>query len=211
MAFWILYRSLDLWGYSRDESQSLGKSFRSLYSCFLGHHGHWGSLYLGSLEAFWDKDLDIRFSMFPSHKWSEEWELESCLFQRSTANLHGSQAAIFSQLAPTTTLGNILAIIGAVLIVKIFADSPYNGHGVLIPVNKDELKKEKLTLDPTQIGVGMMFAFSIFFFSGSSAMPLFQNPQLCLHDYHRLYPESFQCCPKTFGKLCGHVQPSHYD
>ena len=78
------------------------------------------------------------------------------------ANLHGSQAAIFSQLAPATTLGNILAIIGAVLIVKIFADSPYNGHGVLIPVNKDELKKEKLTLDPTQIGVGMMFAFSIF-------------------------------------------------
>ena len=39
---------------------------------------------LGSLEAFWDKDLDIRFSMFHSHKWSEEWELESCLFQRST-------------------------------------------------------------------------------------------------------------------------------
>lgn len=78
------------------------------------------------------------------------------------ANLHGSQAAIFSQLAPATTLGNILAIIGAVLIVKVFADSPYNGHGVLIPVNKDELKKEKLTLDPTQIGVGMMFAFSIF-------------------------------------------------
>ena len=78
------------------------------------------------------------------------------------ANLHGSQAAIFSQLAPATTLGNILAIIGAVMIVKVFADSPYNGHGVLIPVNKDELKKEKLILDPTQIGVGMMFAFSIF-------------------------------------------------
>ena len=77
---------------------------------------------------------------------------------------HGNQAAIFSQLAPATTLGNILAIIGAVLIVKVFADSPYNGHGVLIPVNKDELKKEKLTLDPTQIGVGMMFAFSIFLF-----------------------------------------------
>lgn len=78
------------------------------------------------------------------------------------SNLHGDQAAIFSQLAPATTLGNILAIIGAVLISKVFANSKANGHGVLIPVNKDELKKEKLNLNPTDIGVGMMFAFTIF-------------------------------------------------
>ena len=71
------------------------------------------------------------------------------------SNLHGDQATIFSQLAPATTLGNILAIIGAV-------NSKSNGHGVLIPVNKDELKKEKLNLNPTDIGVGMMFAFTIF-------------------------------------------------
>lgn len=78
------------------------------------------------------------------------------------SNLHGDQAAIFSQLAPATTLGNILAIIGAVLISKVFINSKSNGHGVLIPVNKDELKKEKLNLNPTDIGVGMMFAFTIF-------------------------------------------------
>ncbi len=78
------------------------------------------------------------------------------------SNLHGDQAAIFSQLAPATTLGNILAIIGAVLISKVFVNSKSNGHGVLIPVNKDELKKEKLNLNPTDIGVGMMFAFTIF-------------------------------------------------
>lgn len=78
------------------------------------------------------------------------------------SNLHGDQAAIFSQLAPATTLGNILAIIGAVLISKVFVNSKSNGHGVLIPVNKDELKKEKLNLNPTDIGVGMMFAFIIF-------------------------------------------------
>ena len=59
-------------------------------------------------------------------------------------------------------LGNILAIIGAVLISKVFVNSKSNGHGVLIPVNKDELKKEKLNLNPTDIGVGMMFAFTIF-------------------------------------------------
>ena len=78
------------------------------------------------------------------------------------SNLHGDQATIFSQLAPATTLGNILAIIGAVLISKVFVNSKSNGHGVLIPVNKDELKKEKLNLNPTDIGVGMMFAFTIF-------------------------------------------------
>ena len=78
------------------------------------------------------------------------------------SNLHGDQATIFSQLAHATTLGNILAIIGAVLISKVFVNSKSNGHGVLIPVNKDELKKEKLNLNPTDIGVGMMFAFTIF-------------------------------------------------
>lgn len=78
------------------------------------------------------------------------------------SNLHGDQATIFSQLAPATTLGNILASIGAVLISKVFVNSKSNGHGVLIPVNKDELKKEKLNLNPTDIGVGMMFAFTIF-------------------------------------------------
>ena len=78
------------------------------------------------------------------------------------SNLHGDQATIFSQLAPATTLGNILAIIGAVLISKVFVNSKSNGHGVLIPVNKDELKKEKLNFNPTDIGVGMMFAFTIF-------------------------------------------------
>lgn len=78
------------------------------------------------------------------------------------SGLHGDQAAIFSQLAPATTLGNILAIIGAVMIAKVFKDSKYDGHGVLIPVNKEDLKKDKLELDPTQIGVGMMFAFTIF-------------------------------------------------
>ncbi len=78
------------------------------------------------------------------------------------SGLHGDQAAIFSQLAPATTLGNILAIIGAVMIAKVFKDSKYDGHGVLIPVNRDELKKPKLELDATKIGVGMMFAFTIF-------------------------------------------------
>lgn len=77
-------------------------------------------------------------------------------------NLGANQGDIFSQLAPATTLGNILAIIGAVMIVKAFEKSKYNGHGVLIPVDEKELKKEKVKLDVSEIGVGMMFAFMIF-------------------------------------------------
>ena len=36
---------------------------------------------------------------------------------------HGNQAAIFSQLAPAVTFGNILAIIGALSIAKVFNKS----------------------------------------------------------------------------------------
>ncbi len=42
---------------------------------------------------------------------------------------NGNQAAIFSQLAPAVTFGNILAIIGALFIAKAFAKTKYNGHG----------------------------------------------------------------------------------
>lgn len=58
--------------------------------------------------------------------------------------LHSSQQHILSQLAPATTLGNIFAIIGAIFIAKAFAKTKYNGHGVLIPVSKDELKNLRL-------------------------------------------------------------------
>ncbi|MGC4440106.1 2-hydroxycarboxylate transporter family protein, partial [Streptococcus suis] len=76
-------------------------------------------------------------------------------------SIHGNAADILSQLAPATTLGNILAIIGAVFISKAFANTKYNGHGVLVPVSKEDLEKPKITLDATKIGVGMMFAFSL--------------------------------------------------
>ncbi|MBS7577957.1 MULTISPECIES: 2-hydroxycarboxylate transporter family protein [unclassified Enterococcus] len=74
---------------------------------------------------------------------------------------HGNQAAIFSQLAPSVTFGNIIAVIGALLISKVFANSKYNGHGTLISATKEELEKPKITLDAQKIGVGMLFAFSL--------------------------------------------------
>lgn len=74
---------------------------------------------------------------------------------------HGNQAAIFSQLAPAVTFGNIIAIIGALSIAKIFAKSKYNGHGTLVEATKEELEKPKVKLDATKIGVGMLFAFSL--------------------------------------------------
>lgn len=74
---------------------------------------------------------------------------------------NGNQAAIFSQLAPAVTFGNILAIIGALFIAKAFAKTKYNGHGTLINGTKEELEKPKITLDAQQIGVGMLFSFSL--------------------------------------------------
>lgn len=74
---------------------------------------------------------------------------------------NGNQAAIFSQLAPAVTFGNILAIIGALFIAKGFAKTKYNGHGTLINATKEELEKPKITLDAQQIGVGMLFSFSL--------------------------------------------------
>lgn len=67
----------------------------------------------------------------------------------------------FSQLAPAVTFGNILAIIGALFIAKAFAKTKYNGHGTLINATKEELEKPKITLDAQQIGVGMLFSFSL--------------------------------------------------
>ncbi|MGX7367144.1 2-hydroxycarboxylate transporter family protein [Enterococcus casseliflavus] len=74
---------------------------------------------------------------------------------------NSNQAAIFSQLAPAVTFGNILAIIGALFIAKAFAKTKYNGHGTLINATKEELEKPKITLDAQQIGVGMLFSFSL--------------------------------------------------
>ena len=74
---------------------------------------------------------------------------------------NGNQAAIFSQLAPAVTFGNILAIIGALFIAKAFSKTKYNGHGTLINATKEELEKPKITLDAQQIGVGMLFSFSL--------------------------------------------------
>ncbi|WP_288308514.1 2-hydroxycarboxylate transporter family protein [uncultured Enterococcus sp.] len=74
---------------------------------------------------------------------------------------NGNQATIFSQLAPAVTFGNILAIIGALFIAKAFAKTKYNGHGTLINATKEELEKPKITLDAQQIGVGMLFSFSL--------------------------------------------------
>ena len=74
---------------------------------------------------------------------------------------NGNQAALFSQLAPAVTFGNILAIIGALFISKVFAKTKYNGHGTLINATKEELEKPKITLDAQRIGVGMLFSFSL--------------------------------------------------
>lgn len=78
------------------------------------------------------------------------------------AGLHSSAAPILSELAPATTLGNLLAILGAIFLSKTFAKTKYNGNGVLIQVNKYELEKPKVKLNATRIGVGLMFAFTLF-------------------------------------------------
>ncbi|MGT2930647.1 2-hydroxycarboxylate transporter family protein [Streptococcus dentasini] len=78
------------------------------------------------------------------------------------SQLHVPAGQILNQLAPATTLGNLFAIIGAIFLAKAFVNTKYNGHGVLIEVNKEELEKPKLRLDATKIGVGLMLAFGLF-------------------------------------------------
>ncbi|MFZ7332794.1 2-hydroxycarboxylate transporter family protein [Streptococcus pluranimalium] len=75
--------------------------------------------------------------------------------------LHGDAGQILTQLAPATTLGNIFAIIGAIVLSRGFAKTKFNGNGVLIPVNKEDLEKPKVTLNASKIGVGLMLAFSL--------------------------------------------------
>lgn len=78
------------------------------------------------------------------------------------SQLHVQAGDVLNQLAPATTLGNLFAIIGAIVLSKAFAKTKYNGHGVLIEVSKDELEKPAVTLDATRIGVGLLFAFGLF-------------------------------------------------
>lgn len=73
-----------------------------------------------------------------------------------------SSASMFSQLIPAVTLGNVLAVIGAALIAKVGANTKYDGHGVLLPINENEKSKPIKNLDVTRIGVGMMLAFTFF-------------------------------------------------
>lgn len=73
-----------------------------------------------------------------------------------------SSGTMFSEIIPAITLGNVLAVIGAALIAKVGANTKYDGHGVLLPISEDEKTKPLRTLDTTQIGVGMMIAFTFF-------------------------------------------------
>ncbi len=70
--------------------------------------------------------------------------------------------AMFSELIPAVTLGNVMAVIGAALIAKVGANTKYDGHGVLIPISAAEKSQPVTKLDTTRIGVGMMLAFSFF-------------------------------------------------
>ena len=76
--------------------------------------------------------------------------------------LGASSASMFSQLIPAVTLGNVLAVIGAALISKIWANTKFDGHGVLLPISEDEKTEPIKKLDATRIGVGMLVAFSFF-------------------------------------------------
>ena len=82
------------------------------------------------------------------------------------AHAFGSSAAIIlSKLFPAVILGNLLAIISAGLVSKLFLHSKSNGHGVLL---KTENADAQVVADPkpdyTQIGVGLIISVSFFVF-----------------------------------------------
>ncbi|CAH1853727.1 2-hydroxycarboxylate transporter family protein [Convivina praedatoris] len=75
-----------------------------------------------------------------------------------------SANGILSQLFPAVVLGNLLAIISAGLISKLFANSKYNGHGEILNDLESQQKKPAAELVPDymQMGVGMMVSISFF-------------------------------------------------
>lgn len=74
-------------------------------------------------------------------------------------------AAILSQLFPAVIFGNLLAIISAGLVSKLFMTSKYNGHGELLhSKNSSEKAAKELKPDYIQMGVGLVISVSFFVF-----------------------------------------------
>ena len=70
---------------------------------------------------------------------------------------------ILSQLFPAVIFGNLLAIISAGLVSKIFMTSKNNGHGTLLKTNETETKQAtEVSLDYMQIGVGLTMSVAFF-------------------------------------------------
>ncbi len=70
---------------------------------------------------------------------------------------------ILSQLFPAVIFGNLLAIISAGLVSKIFMTSKNNGHGALLKTNETETKQAtEVSLDYMQIGVGLTMSVAFF-------------------------------------------------
>ena len=72
-------------------------------------------------------------------------------------------AGILSKLFPTVILGNLLAIISAGLISRIFKDSKGNGHGEILRGEREEAAAaEEIKPDYMQLGVGLIIAVMFF-------------------------------------------------
>ncbi len=72
-------------------------------------------------------------------------------------------AGILSKLFPTVILGNLLAIISAGLISRIFKDSKGNGHGEILRGEREEAATaEEIKPDYMQLGVGLIIAVMFF-------------------------------------------------
>lgn len=87
-------------------------------------------------------------------------------------SMGASSGGIISQLIPASAMSNVLAIIGAALLVKLGENLPKsNGHGKLIKnektknkngTNDEKVKKDSPNFNITQIGVGLLISFSFF-------------------------------------------------
>lgn len=81
---------------------------------------------------------------------------------------HDSAAQQLSQVFPAGMFGNLLAILAAVVLVRVFKNSKINGHGKLIPEEAEtEAPVKKPVIDVSNVkilGVGMVTALSFFMF-----------------------------------------------
>ncbi|WP_124067651.1 2-hydroxycarboxylate transporter family protein [Clostridium sp. E02] len=82
--------------------------------------------------------------------------------------LHVDSAAVISRMIPASTLGNVMAIVGAGMLAKIGELKPgFTGNGMLMRNHTSDLKEKKnSTVTLEELGIGLITAMFFFLLGG---------------------------------------------